>query len=118
MIAPLQVTVERDGATARLIVAGEIDLSTADRFREALRAELDSARRVLIDLARCTFIDSVGLSVLVEASGRRFIANAPAIGIVSPSEPVRRLIELTQLESLIPVLDSEAGAPSDEPLSA
>jgi anti-anti-sigma factor len=109
----MDVTVERDRGTARVTVVGEIDLATADRLREVLIAELDSSPRVNIDLARCTFIDSVGLSVLVEAARRRSNGSEPALAITSPSAPVRRLIELTQLNSLIPVLDS-----ASEPLSA
>ncbi len=106
----MKVTVEREGPTARVVVAGEVDLSTADRLREALRSELDSARPVLVDLEDCTFIDSVGLSVLVEAAQRAQGSDGAGLGIVAPSAAVRRLIELTQLHSLIPVFDSTVDA--------
>jgi len=102
----MDVTIRRADAAARVVVAGEVDLASADRLREALESELGSGRPILVDLASCTFIDSVGLSVLIQAAQRA----GRTLGIVSPSPAVRRLIELTQLESLIPVFESEADA--------
>jgi anti-anti-sigma factor len=107
---PMEVTVEHESGAARIVVAGEVDLATADRLREALRSELSSAQRLLVDLQACTFIDSVGLSVLVEAARNAKLGGEAEIAIVSPSPAVRRLLELTQLDSLIPVFESGAGA--------
>ena len=106
MTKAMEVTVRRADAAARVVVVGEVDLASADRLREALDSELGSGRPVLVDLESCTFIDSVGLSVLIQAAQRA----GSALGIVSPSAAVRRLIELTQLDSLIPVFESEADA--------
>jgi len=103
--APMEVTVAHNGAAATVVVAGELDLSSADRLRDALRGEVDAGRPVLVDLRSCTFIDSVGLSVLIQAAQR-----GRTLAIVSPSAAVRRLLELARLESLIPVFDSEAEA--------
>jgi anti-sigma B factor antagonist len=109
LTTPLDVRIERGDGTAKVAVAGEVDLANADRLREALRSALEEARMVLVDLEACTFIDSVGLSVLVEAA-RGGEGADEVLCIVSPSAAVRRLIELTQLETLIPVFDSEADA--------
>jgi anti-sigma B factor antagonist len=107
---PIELSVERDRGRAWVVVAGEIDLATADSVREVLRAELDTGAPVLVDLAACTFIDSVGLSVLIEAANTASNGREPAFGIVAPSPEVRRLIELIQLDSLIPVFDSATEA--------
>src|SRR6266542_1301570 len=104
--APLEVRVERGGDAARVVVAGELDVATADRLRDVLTAEIDSERPVLVDLEDCSFIDSVGLSVLIAAAQQA----GRSLAIVSPSPAVKRLIEITQLDSLIPVFGSKADA--------
>jgi anti-anti-sigma factor len=106
MTAPLDVRVERAGAAARITVAGELDVATADRLRDALNSELDSTQQTIVNLEECSFIDSVGLSVLIAAAQQA----GHTLAIASPSAAVRRLVEITQLDSLIPVFDSEAEA--------
>lgn len=56
---------------AVVAVAGEIDLSTLDRFRGGLAAgsnQLGSGEVLVIDLTEVRFIDSTGLQALVEAA--------------------------------------------------
>ena len=58
--------VERNGAVI-LLVAGEIDLSTAPLFEEKLlAAEATEATTVVVDLEHVSFIDSTGLRVLIK----------------------------------------------------
>ena len=67
-------------------LSGDVDLATADGVRSDLRniiARCDS--HVLVDCSQLTFIDSMGISVLVDAHGvlaadgrDLFIANVPA----------------------------------------
>jgi anti-sigma B factor antagonist len=119
---PFEIRVESADVAARVVVAGELDLATADRLRGAVMPELEAARTVLVNLADCTFIDSIGLSVLVDAARHVERSGEGAVAIVSPSSIVRRLIEITQLDSVIPVFESEdeaargltaSGAPAD-----
>jgi anti-anti-sigma factor len=58
---------------ARLIVSGELDLSTALTFRRQLRALRATATDVYLDLSQLEFIDCVGLHALndVLAESRR-----------------------------------------------
>lgn len=111
MTVPMDVRVE-NGAAARVVVSGEVDLATADRLREALRDALDSAKPVVVDLGGCTFIDSVGLGVLLDAARRSERGGNRRLGLVSLTAPVKRLIELTQIDSVIPVFDSDDEAAS------
>jgi anti-sigma B factor antagonist len=83
-------------ATAEgLIVHGEIDLATADRFEErASEAVMDApGSSVLIDLSGVTFIDSAGMRALIRVlelrSGKSLI--------LQPSRRVFRLLELVAL---------------------
>ena len=88
-----------------LKVCGELDMATAERTREAL-VGLPGPERI-VDLSECTFIDSIGLSLLVRAHG----ATLGGFSIVAPAYGhVRQLIDLTQLNQLIPVADTGSGA--------
>src|SRR5258707_13363609 len=57
--------------TARLTLSGELDLATVPRLRAEAQALLDqSARHLIIDLSRLTFVDSSGLSLFISLNDR------------------------------------------------
>jgi anti-anti-sigma factor len=55
--------VHEDGVTVRLV--GELDLSTAGPVDAELERRREPGRSILIDLSELTFIDSVGIGLLV-----------------------------------------------------
>lgn len=67
---PLTIEVRHEQDYAIVTVAGEIDLSTVTRLRERLFDISTSGNALVVDLDRVTFIDSVGLSVLVGTANR------------------------------------------------
>jgi anti-anti-sigma factor len=79
-----------------VVVAGELDMSTAPRFASEL-ASLDSARPVVIDLCDTAFMDSSGLRVLLAAQddhdGRFLVA-------CEPTGPVHRVIDVSAVQLL------------------
>jgi anti-sigma B factor antagonist len=84
-----------------LTVHGELDQATAPTLRGALDsaiAETDSP--VLVDLSGCEFIDSTGLSLLVETQ-RRLTAETRNLAVCCPNADVRRLLELTGIDSAV-----------------
>jgi anti-sigma B factor antagonist len=60
----LEVSPLPDGSGFAL--AGTLDLATAPRAREALRAAAVPGGELVIDMSRLEFLDSTGLSILVE----------------------------------------------------
>jgi anti-sigma B factor antagonist len=71
-----------DGYTL-IAVGGDIDISTAVRFRDTALAALDDERhRVVVDLTDVTFMDSTGVAVLVLIR-RKTGARDVALGVVS-----------------------------------
>lgn len=69
MVTPLSVEiVEDDEGPARILVKGELDLSTAGQLEAAFDRVAD--RDVVVDLAGLGFIDSSGIRILVLAHGR------------------------------------------------
>jgi anti-anti-sigma factor len=86
----LTVQVVHLDAAPVVLVAGELDLSTADSLRTSLHP---LGGRVVVNLADVTFMDCSGVSVLVEAHNR-LEAEGGGLRLRSPSDPVVRLLEL------------------------
>jgi anti-sigma B factor antagonist len=87
-------------------VSGELDQATAPELRAALSGVLGDAHgAVLIDLSDCGFIDSTGLSLLVEAK-RRLDENNRGFGVCCPDDDVRRLLELTGISKAVELFHS------------
>jgi anti-sigma B factor antagonist len=115
-----------DGRATIVEVEGEIHVSTAPEFSGMLSAAIDSGRTALVlDLTAVTFIDSTGLSVLL--NGLRQVTRAGGrMALVCTNPTVLRLFEITRLDSTFdihaelepavalvqaPAGGSEAGAP-------
>ena len=116
----LTIAHEREGAVDVLIVEGEIDISTAARFHEALSAAVSGGHGPLVlDLSEVTFIDSTAVHVLSTIAGAldaqcRRLAVACVEG-----RPVHRVLSLTGLPASVAVYRSRHSAllESDERLA-
>ena len=85
-------------ATARVAVAGEVDLATVSVLRERLLNVLHDQSPVVldVDLAEVTFLDCAGLGALVGV--RKAAVDAGCLMRVSHPQPiVRRVLEVTGL---------------------
>ena len=115
-----------DDRATILAVEGEIHVSTAPEFSAMLNATVDDGPTSLVlDLTRVMFIDSTGLSVLLNAL-RQVTHAGGQMAVVCSNPTVLRLFEITRLDTtfdiyaeLEPALaavqaaagGSEAGAP-------
>jgi anti-sigma B factor antagonist len=80
-------------------VGGEIHVSTAPEFDGILSAAIDGGRTSLVlDLSDVMFIDSTGLSVLLNAL-RRVTRAGGQMALVCTNLTVLRLFEITRLDS-------------------
>ena len=95
----ISVNVEEDRALVAL--AGEHEAFAADKLARQLRALLDEGVALTIDLGHATFIDSTVVGVLLAAQRRAEQAGLPFVLRLGEHTgwPVRRLLEVTGLES-------------------
>lgn len=104
--APFSVNAERQDRLHVLAVTGELDQATAPELREVLGESLEGFDApVLVDLTDCAFIDSTGLSLLVEAK-RKLNAQMRRFGVCCPDPDVRRLLELTGIDAAVGLFDT------------
>jgi anti-sigma B factor antagonist len=86
-----------------LSLAGELDLATAPVLRDALRRAVErSPKRLVVDLAEVTFVDSTVLGALVEA---RSALGGDAFALAAPGLEVRRALEVSGLDRHFSVFD-------------
>ena len=105
-VQQFEATAEMLDGVLVVAVRGELDISTSPQVRELLaEAPMDRAYPVVVNLARCDFIDSTGLATLLHGSKRRQNGEA-RVAIVSPEGDVRRVLELTAVDKLIRVYAS------------
>ena len=84
-------------------VEGELDIATAPALESALLHALDSeAPSIVLDLERVSFIDSMGLRVLVWAA-RQSREDGDRLRIDCGSGVVQRMIALTNLDRSLPL---------------
>ena len=102
-------TEERDGAV-RIALSGELDVATARSVEERLTAleagELPA--HVILDLRGLRFIDSTGLSLLINADKRGRKAGR-RVTIVAGTGPPRRILDTTGLRGRLDIVDEPPG---------
>jgi len=105
--APFSVRAESNASLHTVSVSGELDQSTAPELRTALADALAEGADggVLVDLSDCRFIDSTGLSLLVEAK-RQLGDDERRFGVCCPDADVRRLLELTGIDQAVGLFDT------------
>jgi len=102
------IEVDQTPHVAVLRVRGEIDLVTAPQL--AVRCQELAQQRlnnVVVDATGVTFFDARGVSALIEA--RSAFQSDGTLSVV-PSAPVRRLLELLQLQEILPTFQTTEDA--------
>jgi anti-anti-sigma factor len=96
--------------TAVVAMIGEHDLDSRSALR-ATFAYATESRNLLVDLTRCTFVDSAVISLLL-ATQRRLEAAQGRCELIVPSQSgyVTRLFEVTGITTLFSVHTSRSAA--------
>lgn len=85
-------------APNRYALKGELDMASATTLREALDPVVAAGKPLTLDVADLTFIDSSGLRALVQLSAG--LNGVGPLVLSSPSDGVRRLLDIVGLEAL------------------
>jgi anti-sigma B factor antagonist len=108
---------ELDDRTSVIAVSGEIHVSTAPEFSIRLNEAIDKGKTaVVLDLRGVEFIDSTGLSVLL--NGLRRVTRAHGrMALVCANPTVLRLFEITRLDTtfdIVPTRDEAIALVRDD----
>jgi anti-sigma B factor antagonist len=105
----LKVSTRSQGSRTIMSVGGEIDLYTAPRLHGELVAILsgDAPVQVVVDMSGVEFCDSTGMNVLL-AAHRRAREQGGDLELAAPRPAIRKILQVTGLESVFTVLDDPA----------
>jgi anti-sigma B factor antagonist len=98
---PITITRSRAGKTVKLVVAGELDSTSAEVLDTCIRREeLAGPTLIRVDLQHTSFMDAAGVRSLV-AAARRAGAGSWRLRVVNARGMVRKVCDITQLDAMI-----------------
>ena len=98
----MDIKINNEGDFSTINVFGEIDLNNSNELRSKLNDELNSGKSLKLNLAEVTYIDSSGVSCLVEAT-QISKKNNTEFSIIDLSESVKKVLELAYLDKILPI---------------
>ena len=101
---PFGIELAREGSTATVAILGELDISTTPELTEGLRSLEPGYETLVVDLSRCTFFASSGISILLEESHRAREEGFELVVIKAPAE-VQRMFDLAGLDDKLTFRD-------------
>jgi anti-sigma B factor antagonist len=98
---------ERNAERARVSVNGELDLATVPTLRQETHALLQQgASLIVLELSGLSFIDSSGLSLLIELHNRS-TEEGWTLLLTRPSEKAFSVFRITGADTSLPFVDDE-----------
>lgn len=98
------ITLDGDLAIIK-VTATRLDAAAGPAFKADLQAQLNGqVNRALLDMHEVSFMDSTGLGVLV--SLLKMLGKDGALAVAGAQPSVRRLFELTRLDTVFRLTDS------------
>jgi anti-anti-sigma factor len=83
----VQVTTAQVDGVLRVTLAGDVDLSNAERVQDQLEQAVHGVPAAVVDLSHVTYIDSRGIRVLVQVT-RAVRERGGSLTVVAPKETV------------------------------
>ncbi|QNN53397.1 STAS domain-containing protein [Nocardioides mesophilus] len=91
--------VHRSTDCSVITLVGEVDLTTAEQLKQALRDAAAGVDLVVVDLAKLTFLDSTGLAALL--SGHKLLAaSGGRLELRDPPAMVVKMVGIVGLDDL------------------
>ena len=88
-------------------VNGEINISTSPDLKKHFEKQL--SKKIIVNLARVTYIDSSGLATLVEVL-KKTKSQGGRLGLSGMSDKVKSLFEITKLDKLFSIFPDQEDA--------
>lgn len=107
----------RYNGVVRLYLGKELEWRTVAALEELIAEEVRRGfAELVVDLEGLSFIDSTGIKVLVE-TGRQAAELGRRFGVVNPTGQVRKIFEVTALDSILRYWQGQAQSRAAEDVS-
>jgi anti-anti-sigma factor len=105
----LKILRENDAFT-HVALVGRLDIQGVNEIQlEFLHQTTSRPKNAMVDLADLTYIASLGISMLVSAAKKLERGGARMV-LLNPSPLVRKALETSSLQEVIPIATAEAAA--------
>ena len=92
--------VTEDGNIATVHLDGEIDMDVTEKAKEVIFPHIDAGKEVHLNLSNVQYMDSSGISVLIESHQKALEKNSKVI-IKDVSKSVLKVIMMAKLEQIL-----------------
>tara|TARA_Y100000992_G_scaffold176859_1_gene119223 strand:+ start:60 stop:359 length:300 start_codon:yes stop_codon:yes gene_type:complete len=92
--------VSEDGNVATVYLDGEIDMDVTEKAKEVIFPHIDAGKEVHLNLSNVQYMDSSGISVLIESHQKALEKNTKVI-IKEVSKSVLKVIMMAKLEQIL-----------------
>ena len=92
--------VTEEGNISTVHLDGEIDMDVTEKAKEVIFPVIDSGKEVHLNLSQVQYMDSSGISVLIESHQRALEKNTKVI-IKDVSKSVLKVIMMAKLEQIV-----------------
>jgi anti-anti-sigma factor len=95
-------TQDMDGGVTRVELDGRMDIAGAAAVDMKMNLIAGSAKKLLIDLQKVTFLGSMGLRSIV-LPARAVLGKGGKVVIYAPTEMVESVLKASNIDSLLPI---------------
>ena len=92
--------VSEEGNVATVHLDGEIDMDVTEKAKEVIFPHIDAGKEVHLNLSNVQYMDSSGISVLIESQQKALEKNTKVI-IKEVSKSVLKVIMMAKLEQIL-----------------
>tara|TARA_B100001248_G_scaffold149366_1_gene112058 strand:- start:583 stop:882 length:300 start_codon:yes stop_codon:yes gene_type:complete len=92
--------VTEEGNIATVHLDGEIDMDVTEKAKEVIFPHIDAGKEVHLNLSNVQYMDSSGISVLIESHQKALEKNSKVI-IKEVSKSVLKVIMMAKLEQIL-----------------
>ena len=92
--------VSEEGNITTIHLDGEIDMDVVEKAKEVIFPHIDSGQEVHLNLSQVQYMDSSGISVLIESHQKALEKNTKVI-IKDVSKSVLKVIMMAKLEQIL-----------------
>tara|TARA_Y100000590_G_C14933403_1_gene718424 strand:- start:177 stop:476 length:300 start_codon:yes stop_codon:yes gene_type:complete len=92
--------VTEEGNVSTIHLDGEIDMDVTEKAKEIIFPVIDSGKEVHLNLSQVQYMDSSGISVLIE-SHQRALEKSTKVIIKDVSKSVLKVIMMAKLEQIL-----------------
>ena len=92
--------VTEEGNVATIHLDGEIDMDVTEKAKEVIFPHIEAGKEVLLNLSNVQYMDSSGISVLIE-SHQKALEKSTKVIIKDVSKSVLKVIMMAKLEQIL-----------------